>query len=155
MQLLCLRAKQNLERVSENSMSQPENTFIASVHKHLPASLYRMKNHNQYNGGIADVWYSGSKRDLWIEYKFVAVPVRDDTEIDLVTGKAPSISYLQQKWLRERHAEGRDIAVIVGSKAGGIWLPGVSWDGTYTAGGFRGHIKTRNELAGFIQNWVL
>lgn len=153
MRLRRLRVKQNFGHASEKSMSQPENTFIASVHKHLPASLYRMKNHNQYNGGIADVWYSG-KRDLWIEYKFIAVPARDDTEINLITGKAPSISYLQQKWLRERHAEGRRVVVIVGSKAGGIWLPDVSWDGTYTAGGFRGHIKTRSELADLIQNWT-
>ena len=54
-------------------MSQgPENAFIASIHRHLPSpeTLYRMKNHNEYNGGIADCWYSG-KRDLWIEYKFI------------------------------------------------------------------------------------
>ena len=31
----------------------PENTFIGSVHKHLPAGLYHMKNHNAYVGGIA------------------------------------------------------------------------------------------------------
>ena len=57
----------------------PENNFISSVHKHLPMKLYRMKNNNPYNGGIADVWYSGSKADLWIEYKFVKLPARDTT----------------------------------------------------------------------------
>ncbi len=124
----------------------PENNFISSVHKHLPAGLYRMKNHNQYNGGIADVWYSGV-RDLWIEYKFIAVPKRPETRIDLLTGKNPAISYLQQEWLRSRHGEGRSVGVIVGSKDGGIWLPGVAWDQTYTAADFLKHLKSRKELA--------
>ena len=124
----------------------PENNFISSVHKHLPAGLYRMKNHNQYNGGIADVWYSGV-RDLWIEYKFIAVPKRPETRIDLLTGKNPAISYLQQEWLRSRHGEGRSVGAIVGSKDGGIWLPGVAWDQTYTAADFLKHLKSRKELA--------
>ena len=124
----------------------PENNFISSVHKHLPAGLYRMKNHNQYNGGIADVWYSGV-RDLWIEYKFIAVPKRPETRIDLLTGKNPAISYLQQEWLRSRHGEGRSVGVIVGSKDGGIWLPGLAWDQTYTAADLLKHLKSRKELA--------
>ena len=124
----------------------PENNFISSVHKHLPAGLYRMKNHNQYNGGIADVWYSGV-RDLWVEYKFIVVPKRPETRIDLLTGKNPAISYLQQEWLRSRHGEGRSVGVIVGSKDGGIWLPGLAWDQTYTAADFLKHLKSRKELA--------
>lgn len=90
---------------------QPEGTFIASVHKHLPEGLYRQKNHNPYNGGIADVWYSG-ERDLWVEYKFLVLPKRDTTVIDLVGGKEPSISRLQQEWLHSRHCEGRNVGVI-------------------------------------------
>ena len=124
----------------------PENNFISSVHKHLPAGLYRMKNHNVYVAGIADVWYSGV-RDLWVEYKFIVVPKRPETRIDLLTGKNPAISYLQQEWLRSRHGEGRSVGVIVGSKDGGIWLPGVAWDQTYTAADFLKHLKSRKELA--------
>lgn len=127
----------------------PENNFISSVHKHLPAKLYRMKNHNQYNGGIADVWYSGV-RDLWVEYKFIAVPKRLTTVIDLISGSAPAISSLQQEWLRSRHEEGRSVGVIVGSKDGGIWLPGTAWDQTFTAGDFLKHLETRKELAALI-----
>ena len=125
----------------------PENTFISSVHKHLPTKLYRMKNHNQYNGGIADVWYSGKGRDLWVEYKFIEVPKRPDTTIDLVSGKSPEISALQQEWLRARHEEGRNVGVIVGSKDGGIWLPGLAWDQTFQAKDFLHHLRTRKELA--------
>lgn len=127
----------------------PENSFIGSVHKHLPVGLYRMKNHNQYNGGIADVWYSGN-RDLWIEYKFIKLPVRDDTVIDLVGGKKPDLSALQQEWLTQRDAEGRDVGVIVGCKEGGVWFPGISWDRPYPAGAFRKALRTRPELAKLI-----
>ena len=124
----------------------PENTFIASVHKHLPAEVYRMKNNNQYNGGIADVWYSG-RLDLWVEYKFITLPARDGTVVDLIFGKNPAISALQQNWLRARSAEGRAVGVIVGCKAGGVWLTGVSWDGIYTAAFYKANLQTRAELA--------
>ena len=135
-------------------MSQgPENTFIGSVHKHLPACIYHMKNHNQYVGGIADVWYSGV-RDLWVEYKFIVVPKRPDTVIDLITGKNPAISYLQQEWLRSRHEEGRSVGVIVGSKDGGVWFPGLTWDATYPAKKFLSLLQTRKDLAGTIEKEV-
>lgn len=127
----------------------PENNFISSVHKHLPVKLYRMKNHNQYNGGIADVWYSGV-RDLWTEYKFVVVPKRPDTLIDLVSGKSPAISALQQEWLTSRHNEGRNVGVIVGSKDGGVWFPGTSWKTPIAAGHFQGQMRSRKELAELI-----
>lgn len=130
-------------------MSGPENTFIASVHRHLPAKLYRMKNHNQYNGGIADVWYSG-KRDWWIEYKFVKVPIRDSTLIDLVGGKKPELSHLQQEWLTQRHIEGRNVGVLVGCKEGGVWMPGITWDRTFTSYDFRTKIIDRRALADMI-----
>ena len=133
-------------------MASPENTFIGSVHRHLPKALYRIKNHNQYNGGIADVWYSG-KLDLWVEYKFIKVPVRDDTVIDLIHGTVktgPDISNLQQEWLKSRHAEGRNVGVIVGSEKGGVWYPGTTWNRTSTSLEFRAAILPRPALAVLI-----
>lgn len=127
----------------------PENTFIGAVHRHLPHDLYHMKNHNQYNGGIADVWYSGAK-DLWVEYKFITPPKRGDTVIDLIGGKAPSISRLQQEWLGHRHDEGRQVGVIVGCKEGGVWFPGISWACTYTALWFNSQLLDRKALAHLI-----
>ena len=129
--------------------AKPESTFIASVHKHLPPTLYRVKNNNEYTAGIADVWYSGV-HDLWVEYKFIVVPKRPETRIDLLTGKNPAISYLQQEWLRSRHGEGRSVGVIVGSKDGGIWLPGVAWEQPFTAKDFLAHLRTRKDLADTI-----
>ena len=108
--------------------------------------LYKMKNHNQYNGGIADVWYSGRKADLWIEFKFVAVPVRDMTVIDF------GLSALQQEWLKSRHAEGRKVGVMVGSKTGGVWFPNMTWDTTHTAKSFRKQLCSRSDLADIIVN---
>jgi hypothetical protein len=135
-------------------MSKPENAFIASVHRYLPTSLYRMKNHNQYNGGIPDVWYSGSNADLWVEYKFITLPKRDDTIIDLTSGNNPTLSALQQEWLTSRHAEGRNVAVVVGSKLGGVWLPNLEWGCKLTTYAFRISILSRNDLAKTIQKRV-
>lgn len=82
-------------------MSQgPENRFITSIHKKLPPSVYRMKNHNQYTGGIPDCWYSGTAGDLWIEYKY---------------GKN-KLSALQKDWIEARRNEGRRVWVVTGAK---------------------------------------
>jgi len=130
-------------------MSGPENTFIASVHRHLPTGLYRMKNHNQYNGGIADVWYSGDKADLWIEYKFEVLPKRDDTIVPI------DLSPLQREWLTGRHAEGRSVGVVVGCREGGVWFPGTTGCGAgLPVKSFRGLLITRIELADLIRRSV-
>lgn len=129
-------------------MATPENTFIQSVHRYLPVDLYRMKNHNQYNGGIPDVWYSGPAGDLWIEYKFVVLPKRDETMI------TPGLSDLQKDWLRKRAKEGRKIGVIVGTKDGGVWLPDLAWGSPLKTEEFRKLMKPRSELAAVITELV-
>ena len=136
-------------------MSTPENTFIASVHRHLPATLYHMKNHNTYNGGIADVWYS-SKTDLWVEYKFLnPLPKRDSTEISLVHGKTPMLSALQQRWLRDRWSEGRNVYVIVGCKEGGVIHQSPSaWERTHTTAEFKQLMFSRKDIAQLLANHV-
>lgn len=109
-----------------------------------------MKNHNQFNGGIADVWYSGHRADLWIEYKFVVLPKRADTLVDLVGGKNPPLSVLQQAWIKSRHEEGRNVGVIVGCKEGGVWFPGIAWENPLTTESFRLQMRSRAELAAEI-----
>lgn len=134
--------------------AKPENNFISSVHRHLPAKLYRMKNHNVYNAGIADCWYSGVGGDLWIEYKFLVLPKRDSTVIDLVGGKDPALSHLQQAWLTDRHNEGRQVGVVVGCKEGGAWFPGTTWKATYTTEVLRAALVSRQEVAKTILNYM-
>lgn len=129
----------------------PENTFIASVHRHLPVDFYSMKNHNQYNGGIADCWYSGHRADLWVEYKFIALPKWADTLIDLCGGKNPPLSKLQQKWLWGRSLEGRNVWVIVGCKEGGaVFTHPEVWSEPIQAGRFRQFVVDRKTIAEYI-----
>jgi len=119
----------------------PENTFIASIHKHLPVDLYRIKNNNQFNSGQPDCWYSGNAADLWIEYKYIPLPKRADTAVTI------NLSDLQKNWLRCRCTEGRQVAVIVGCKQGGVFFYGDTWDAVYTAGSFSKLIQSRKDLA--------
>jgi len=92
---------------------KPENVFIASVHRHLPDELYKMKNHNTYTAGVFDVWYSAKPKDLWVEYKYLThIPRSEHIVLDL--------SELQQQWGADRAAEGRNVWVILGLKDGGI-----------------------------------
>ena len=129
----------------------PENTFISSIHRHLPVDFYWMKNHNQYNGGIADCWYSGTRADLWVEYKFIEVPKRAETLIDLCGGRDPPLSKLQQKWLWGRSTEGRNVQVIVGCKAGGVIFthPEV-WSEPISDERFGSFVRDRKSLAQYI-----
>lgn len=130
-------------------MATPENTFIGSVHRHLPEAVYHMKNHNQYVGGIADCWYSGPAGDLWVEYKFVVLPKRDGTMI------VPDLSALQIDWLKNRSKEGRRVGVIIGCKEGGVWLPALAWVNPLTTVEFCKLMMPRSDLAEVIAKLVL
>lgn len=129
-------------------MATPENTFLAGIRKHLPKDIYVLKNNNQFHAGVPDLWISGSKADLWIEAKFIAVPKRDDTLV------VPDLSALQVNWLKSRHEEGRSVGVIVGCKDGGVWYPGVSWEKNLTSLDFRKKIVGRSEIADTIVRLV-
>jgi hypothetical protein len=97
----------------------PENRFIHRVHKHLPRGIYREKMHNAYRGGTPDVWYSGKGGDLWIEYKWAT---------NKKGALVPNLSALQLDWLTKRQAEGRKVAVAVGSARGNVMLRApVTW----------------------------
>lgn len=128
--------------------SGPENRFIQSLHRLLPVRVYRMKNHNPYNSGIADCWYSGDAGDLWVEYKFVELPSRPSTVVK--TG----LTALQGEWLRNRHAEGRSVGVIIGTPQGGVWLPGTAWDKPLSSADCSDALLQRSALASLITDIV-
>ncbi len=134
--------------------AKPETNFTSRVHKYLPKTIYHMKNNNPYLSGVADVWYSGRSGDLWVEYKFIAIPKRDDTVINLVQGKTPAISRLQQAWLEGRFNEGRQVAVILGSKEGGVWFLDLHWQHGFTAREMRSWLMPPQRVALEIQNLV-
>jgi hypothetical protein len=95
-------------------MSQgPENRFRNSLHRKLPEGLHHEKMNNPFRGGTFDDWYSGNKADIWVEYKW----------------GANKLSPLQEKWGRERHAEGRRVFVIIGNTEGGVlYMTPATWE---------------------------
>lgn len=120
-----------------------ENSFIAGLHKYV--SCYYEKNNNPYRAGTPDVLYSGIKAPMWVEYKFIIVPKRDDTVI------TPDLSALQLNWLVKRRAEGRHVAVAVGCREGGVLLQDPQeWTGGLPASDFRSRLVSRRELAAQI-----
>ena len=134
--------------------SGPENRFIQAIHRLLPARVYRMKNHNPYVGGVADCWYSGTAGDLWVEYKFLELPKKPTTIVDLCGGSSPALSALQQEWLRSRHHEGRSVGVIIGTRSGGVWRPGISWDKPLSSADLSAEILDKPNLAAIITGAV-
>lgn len=126
----------------------PENRFIQSIHRLLPPRVYRMKNHNPYVGGVPDCWYSGDAGDLWVEYKFVVPPKRADTLVGL------NLSELQKDWLRSRHAQGRNVGVIIGHPKGGLWLPGDSWEPPITSAELAAGSASKARVAAIIESLV-
>ena len=126
--------------------SKPETTFTHSIHRHLPKEVYREKMANPYRGGAPDVWYSGNKRDLWVEYKFIPkLAVRVPNKIEL--------SELQRLWLEARQVEGRNVAVIVGCPDGGVVLRS-PFPREITTPDFQASLLSRKQLAAWIGSQV-
>ena len=129
-------------------MSKPETRFYTAVHKLLPPKrvLHREKMHNPYQGGTADVWYSGSLDDLWVEYKWLAkLPVRAPVQL------TKELSPLQQQWLSGRHAEGRNVVVILGTPEGAWICEGVDWEEPIDPDAVRTRNMTKLEVANYIK----
>jgi hypothetical protein len=125
--------------------SKPETTFTGSVHKHLSRDLHYEKMCNPYRGGTADCWYSGNS-DLWVEYKFEVLPKRDGTLVPV------TISELQADWLNKRYSEGRNVAVIVGCKEGGVILTDRAWNSPLNKQDFLGKLMSRQQIAKWIMD---
>ena len=134
--------------------SGPENRFIQAVHRLLPCRVYRMKNHNPYVGGVADCWYSGDAGDLWVEYKFLSLPKRSSTIVNLYGADKSPLSTLQEEWLRGRHREGRNVGVIIGTPDGGLWLPGVTWEKPLSSAECASRLLSKTRVAEVITNAV-
>ena len=99
---------------------------------------------NPYRSGTADVWYSGSQADMWIEYKFLAKPpVRSETIL-------ADLSPLQIKWLRGRYEDGRKVYVIIGCPTGGVILRDLDWENPLSVTKFRDQLITKSDLAKWI-----
>jgi len=122
-----------------------EHSFIRSMHRQLPTELYKWKINDNFQGGVADAYYSGSGGDLWVEYKYLAkLPKRPTTIVKIeLTGQ-------QKLWLRSRRKEGRNIAVIIGSPQGHVILYDQLWEKEITAEEFIKKCLTTKQIADTI-----
>ncbi|MCP1316891.1 hypothetical protein [Halomonas sp. 707B3] len=123
-----------------------EHSFIRSVHRQLPASIYRWKINDNFQGGVADAYYSDKGGDLWIEYKYLkALPKRPTTEIKT------TLSAQQACWLTERHNEGRTVAVVIGSPSGIVLLTSPDeWNTPLTCADFIRTAIDKQRLVSYI-----
>jgi hypothetical protein len=95
-----------------------ESGYTRKIGKLLRSGVYTWKISDRFTAGIPDAYYSGAVSDIWVEYKFIPKPPK-------TTKQRPALSAMQEKWLRERMEEGRNVAVIVGlGTRNGIILTG-------------------------------
>lgn len=127
------------------STRKPESTFVAGVHSQaLLTCVHKEKMANPYRSGTADVWYSGSKGDLWIEYKYLQHVPRSEAI-------APDLSPGQRKWLNDRAAEGRNVAVVLGFPKGCVLYRNGAWTKPLSTERLMAQALSRKELA----EWIL
>lgn len=121
---------------------KPETRWLNKVYGKLPPTIYRMKNHNIYTGGVPDHWLSGHKADWWLEGKYLAsTPVRKEVAPEEL------LSALQLEWLDKRHAEGRHVGVLIGCPDGGVLLLNGEWHARFTAEEYRARLQPVESLA--------
>jgi len=119
-----------------------ESGFTSSIKAKLPSHIYSWKINCKYANGIPDSWYSGLVSDLWVEYKYLKkLPKK---------GVLPNLSALQEKWLNDRHFEGRNVAVIVGSPDGCLIYTNLEW----TKRKALSNLVTKQDVISFITNSV-
>lgn len=129
--------------------AKPETNFSNRVRKHLPKHIYCLKNNNPYAGGVPDLWLSGRKGDAWIEMKYV-----DPLPVNVPVRPSKLLSALQIQWLDARHDEGRQVAVIIGCKTGGVVLTNKDWHHDLTVEEFKSLILSPTALSEWIQEIV-
>lgn len=97
-----------------------ETTFWQALRKKLGNRVYALKLNLRFVKGVPDCWLSGSKRDIWLELKYVkpTPPVIRPEKL---------LTTLQQDWLIQRHDEGRWVGALIGSPDGHLFFPGLSW----------------------------
>lgn len=90
-----------------------EHSFVKSVHRKLPKSIYRWKIHDSFTGGVPDAMYAGPSGMLFVEYKYLKNLPKKDTTV-ITTGLSP----LQLNWLNQMMDYGHRCVVAIGSSRG-------------------------------------
>ena len=103
-----------------------ETGYWNSLRKLLKNRVYAWKINANFTAGIPDWWGSGSHQDLWVENKRIKNDGDPPAFLDL-TNHDDYLTVLQQNWLVDRYNEGRNVGVLVFSKHGHVYFPGLSW----------------------------
>ena len=98
-----------------------EHSFVKSIHRSLPSQIYRWKIHDTYTAGVPDAMYAGPSGILFVEYKWINLPKRETTNINL------GLSALQINWLDRFYLYGHSVMVAVGSTHGVLALSDRCW----------------------------
>ena len=104
-----------------------EHSFVKSVHRVLPSSVYRWKIHDTYTGGVPDALYCGPKGLLFVEYKWVTLPKRPTTLVKF------GLSKLQLEWLDRFEMYGQHVMVALGHSLGVLILTEGQWHLPFTS----------------------
>lgn len=125
--------------------TKPENNFIRLVHsKFGDTKPYFEKMYNPLRSGTPDVYYSGDKDCMWVEYKYMQ-------KIPKSTAIVPKLTQRQKHWLCCRFNEGRKVAVVVGSPAGGVVLADLKWLTPVSSEDFMKTLKSPEQIAEWIK----
>ena len=128
--------------------TKPESTFIGSVHKKFSGKKpYIEKMYNPLRSGTPDVYYSGDVGDLWVEYKFVPRIPRS-AEI------LPDLTPRQRRWLNDRFAEGRNVAVVLGTPDGGVIYRNKEWNTPLSSTELKARLVPKEGVAQWIKSQV-
>lgn len=137
-----------MSRKAETTAYTGINNTLAEFHPHV----YFEKMYNPLRGGTPDMYYD-YRRNLWVEYKYAALPARDTTVVQV------DLSKLQDDWLSRQFNNGLEPWVIVCTHLGrtpmGVIItePAV-WRSGMPCGSFKKLLKNRRELADEIAKRV-
>jgi hypothetical protein len=81
--------------------------------------------------------------DMWVEFKFIdKIPKTETFRLDLTPR--------QLEWLRDRHQEGREVYVILGTKDGGVIFSDREWEGIFSQKELLSRVISRKDIAEWI-----
>ena len=121
-----------------------EHGFIKAVHPRLPTALLRWKINDSYAGGVPDAFYAGAARCLFVEYKYIKLPVRNKTICKF------GLSEQQKLWLNKMDNLGHPVAVVVGSSEFALILTKRKWNTTIDKATFLRCSSTIENVSTFI-----
>lgn len=101
-----------------------ESDYWSKLRKAIAGRIYTWKIQASYVKGVPDWWTSGIHQDLWVENKRIVGDGEPPAILDLTDHKK-YLTLHQQDWLQRRHDEGRNVGVVVFSRSGHIFLPGL------------------------------